>query len=66
MSVPRHHEIMAKILTTLSAVGGIVLLYGLAVQDGWATICGLSITILAKTWFVDRMVWLHDDVNKLA
>ncbi|MGI9507024.1 MAG: DUF6653 family protein [Geminicoccaceae bacterium] len=64
--VPRHHEVMAKILTTLSAVGGLILLYGLAVLDGWATISGLSITILAKTWFVDRMVWLHDDVNKRA
>ena len=59
--VPRHHDVMAKILTTLAAVGVVILLYGLVVLDPWATACGLSIAILAKIWFVDRMVWLYDD-----
>lgn len=63
-AVPSHHETMATILTALSAGGGLVLIYGLAALDGWATLCGLSITILAKTWFVDRMVWLDDEVGK--
>ena len=55
---------MAKILTSLSAVGALFLLYGLVVLDLGATICGLSVTILAKTWFVDRMVWLYRDVDE--
>ena len=62
--IPRHHEDMGKILTALAALGGAVLLYGLVFLNAWATVCGLSTTIIAKTWFVDRMVWLHDDVNK--
>lgn len=62
--VPRHHEIMANILTSISAVGALILIYGLIVLDPWATIAGLAVTILAKTWFVDRMVWLCDDVDR--
>lgn len=64
--IPAHHEVMAKVLTALSALGGVPLLYGLIVLDVGATACGLSVMILTKTWFVDRMVWLYDDVKKTA
>ena len=62
--LPRHHERMAGILTALSAAGVLLLLYGLAVLNAWASVCGLSIAMLAKVWFVDRMVWLYEDIEK--
>ncbi|MEM7042093.1 MAG: DUF6653 family protein [Pseudomonadota bacterium] len=60
--IPRHHEIMAKWLTALSGVGAAIMIYGLVVFDVWATIGGLLVTMIGKTWFVDRMVWLYDDM----
>lgn len=66
MPIPAHHEVMVKILTALSALGGVPWLYGLVVLDVWATVFGLCVMILTKTWFVDRMVWLYDDVKKTA
>ena len=59
--VAGHHVRMAHILTGLSAVGALVLIYGLAVLDLWAALCGLALTLGPKLWFVDRMVWIHQD-----
>ena len=62
--VPTHHVTWAKILTWVSGSGAIVLAYGLWRLDLWATLCGLSITVLGKVWFVDRMVWLYEDMRR--
>ena len=64
--IPAHHASMAKVLTLLSAIGGIILIYGLFVLDNWATLCGLFLAMIAKAWFVDRMVWLFNDVSNVA
>ena len=61
--IPRHHARAARVLTMLSAVGAVILVYGLVVLNAWATICGLFVTVGAKAWFVDRMVWLYDDMK---
>ena len=61
--IPAHHERMALLLGALSAPGAVILIYGLAVLDVWATICGLVATVLPKVWFVDRMVWLYRDMR---
>ena len=61
--IPAHHERVATVLSVLMGVGTIILAYGIIVLDGWATIAGLAITFGAKMWFVDRMVWLHDEME---
>lgn len=62
--VPAHHERMAYILTGLSVVGALVLIYGLAVLNFWVVLTGLFVTIIPKVWFVDRMVWLMQDMSE--
>lgn len=62
--IPKHHEDMAITLTWLSAAGVPILVYGLAVLDVSATVCGLVTTILPKLWFCDRMVWLYDEMGR--
>jgi hypothetical protein len=37
--------------------------YGVWVFDLTVTISGLTGTIIAKSWFLDRMVWLYRDVS---
>ena len=61
--VPAHHIRMAHILTGLSALGLVPLIYGLVAFDAWATGAGLLAVILPKVWFVDRMVWIHADMT---
>ena len=60
-SIAEHHVRMAYILTSLSAIGTIILTYGLIVLDLWAVLCGLFMSIGPKVWFVDRMVWIWFD-----
>lgn len=62
-AVPMHHRRAAHILSGLSAVGCVPLIYGLIVLNPWATLLGLIGTVLPKVWFCDRMVWLHADLT---
>ncbi|GGX51891.1 hypothetical protein GCM10007385_20670 [Tateyamaria omphalii] len=62
--IAAHHMRAANILTALSALGLLPLIYGLISLNPWATGLGLVATILPKVWFVDRMVWIHSDITK--
>ena len=63
VTIPAHHLRASRILTILSALGAVILVYGLAALDFAATIAGLILAMLAKAWFVDRMVWLYEDMK---
>jgi len=60
--IPRHHERMAWVLVALMLVGVGVVGYGLASLRVWPTLTGMVVVMMAKTWFVDRMVWLYQDM----
>ena len=62
--VAPHHVRAAHVLTVLSALGVLPLIYGLIVLNPWATMLGLVATIPPKVWFVDRMVWIHADMTE--
>lgn len=60
--IPRHHRRAAAVLTTVAIVGAAVLVYGLVRLEITATLVGLAVAAGAKLWFVDRMVWLFEDM----
>lgn len=61
--VPKHHQILPNILSTIAALGGVVMIYGLVKLEIYPTLLGAVVAFLAKLWFVDRMVWLYDDMS---
>lgn len=61
--LPERHRRLPLVLNGVSAAGLVPLVYGLVVLDAWATLFGLAVTTLGKLWFVDRMVWLYEDVR---
>ena len=61
--IPEHHRHMAVILGIVPAVGIVPLAWGLAVYDPALTLLGLASAMLGKLWFVDRMVWLFEDMK---
>ncbi|MEO1693792.1 MAG: DUF6653 family protein [Pseudomonadota bacterium] len=65
LEIPTHHLRMASILTCFSAIGAVPLIYGLVVLDPGMTLAGWVGTALPKIWFVDRMVWIHDDMQRM-
>ena len=62
-AIPPHHLRMAWVLTGVSVLGAVVLVFGLVVLNPWATVCGVVLTVGGKLWFVDRMVWLFQDMQ---
>ena len=63
LDIPPHHIKMANALTWATAAGVPVLLYGLYGLNFWAVLLGNFLVILPKLWFVDRMVWLYEDMK---
>ena len=62
--VPAHHRRAPNILSAIGAAGVLLAIGGLAMRAGWAVIAGVAVAMLAKLWFIDRMVWLHQDMTK--
>ncbi|MGD9784683.1 MAG: DUF6653 family protein [Hyphomicrobiaceae bacterium] len=61
--IPPHHARVAALLTALSAVSFVAALAGAIANDlAWTAGAG-SVTWLSKMWFVDRMVWLYDEMK---
>lgn len=61
--IPAHHARVAMILSAFSGLGAVVLGFGLWVlSPGW-TAAGLVLAMGAKLWFLDRMVWLRQDME---
>jgi hypothetical protein len=50
------------VLGAISALGVPFIARGLVVKDGWMVLFGLAVQMAGKTWFIDRMAILYDDV----
>lgn len=61
--IPDHHRIAAQWLSAGGALGGLVMLGGLVAKSPALFLVGATAAFLAKMWFIDRMVWLFDDMS---
>ncbi len=61
--IPDHHLRWGRLLSLASATGLPFLVWGLWALDPMATILGNLLVVLPKVWFVDRMVWLYEDMK---
>lgn len=64
LPLPERHRRLPRWLAALSVFGGLVLVYGVALLEPWPTILGLVLAYVGKLWFLDRMVWLHQDMGE--
>jgi len=63
ISVPAGHRRAALLLSILNGLASLLAIYGLVMLQVWPTLTGIACVILAKTWFLDRMVWLFEDMK---
>ena len=61
--VPAQHRRLPHLLAAVAAAGGIGVLYGVVMLEPWPALLGLAVAYLGKLWFIDRMVWLHQDMG---
>lgn len=61
--VPKHHQKVPNILSVVSTSGVVFLIWGLVALNFWPTLLGVTLVYLGKLWFIDRMVWLYEDMK---
>jgi hypothetical protein len=61
--VPPHHRLLPPLLAALAAVGTLLAIWGVIALALWPALTGLSVVYTAKFWFLDRMVWLYEDMR---
>ena len=61
--VPKHHRTVPNILSVVSGIGMLFVLYGVLVFDPWPAIFGMALVYCSKLWFLDRMAWLWEDMK---
>lgn len=62
--IPDRHRVVPHLLVGLSLVGTLMLVAGLVALEPWPTLMGTALAFLGKLWFVDRMVWLYEDMRE--
>lgn len=61
--IPAHHQRMATILNLVAALGIPFLVWGVTALQIWPTLFGSGLIYAGKLWFLDRMVWLYEDMK---
>lgn len=63
LSIPTQHLRVIFILNIITGSGLPFLVWGLYELTIWSVILGITLVILGKMWFLDRMVWLYEDMK---
>ena len=62
--VPTRHQVAPNLLSGLSGLGLSFLIWGLWELNVWPTVIGTVLVYTGKVWFLDRMVWLYEDMKE--
>ena len=62
--LPVRHRTVPHILSFLSGMGMLLVILGVYLLESWPTILGTVMVYLGKLWFLDRMVWLWEDMGR--
>jgi hypothetical protein len=63
IEVPRHHERLPGILNLISSLGMLLAICAIVRLSLWPAILGVALAYLGKSWYLDRMVWLYEDMK---
>ena len=65
MPVPEHHRRAPNVLNAMAAVGMLLVIWGVIALSIWPTVTGAVVGVAFKVWYVDRMVWLYEDMKHI-
>lgn len=65
IEIPSHHKKpIYKVLNTVSSVGMLLSIWATVTYSLWGAILGIALAYLGKSWYLDRMVWLYEDMKE--
>lgn len=62
--IPVRHRTLPNVLSSVAVIGAIFVIWGVAMLAVWPTLFGAALAYLSKLWFIDRMVWLYEDMSE--
>ena len=65
IQVPPRHKTMPKILNGVSSIGMLLAIWSIVTLSVWPAVAGVALAYLGKSWYLDRMVWLFEDMKGL-
>jgi hypothetical protein len=63
--IPKHHKVLPHVLNIFNLIGFAMVIWALVILDVWLVLLGSAFLYFAKLWYVDRMVWLFEDMKHL-
>ncbi len=67
IALPDHHcTPLYAILKGISALGMVLALWATAACSLWGAVLGVALAYMGKSWFLDRMVWLYEDMRETS
>lgn len=66
LSIPTHHIHAVRVLNALTTSGIPFIAWGLYHYELWPTVFGTVLVIVGKLWFLDRMVWIYEDMKEFS
>jgi len=63
IDVPDRHKFLPKILNTVSSIGMLLSIWAIVTLSVWPAIMGVALAYIGKSWYLDRMVWLFEDMK---
>jgi len=61
--VPAHHGPVLKLLNAISALGMLLAVCGVITLSVWPAVTGIALAWIGRSWYLDRMVWLYEDMK---
>lgn len=63
--VPEYHKKVPGILNIISSAGMLLSIFGIIYLIEWMALLGVALAYLGKSWYLDRMVWLFEDMKHI-
>jgi len=61
--VPKHHHMIVHLLRSVTWLGVLCMITGVIYYAAWPTLLGMSLFYAGKLWYLDRMVWLYEEMQ---
>ncbi|WP_392664498.1 DUF6653 family protein [Amaricoccus sp. B4] len=61
--VPQHYTRAMPFILGFTLAGLPFIAIGLWTEQAWPLVMGVTLSMVAKFWFLDRMVWLYDEMS---
>ncbi len=58
-----HKSPVLKILNIVSSIGMGLVKWAIVQYSIWGAAFGIALAYLGKSWYLDRMVWLYEDMK---